>query len=65
MHLKEQLDVYWKPYTKVKIIRSGVRFGLIRARLLGYQYATASIITFLDAHIEVTRGWLVKLLCLC
>jgi len=62
VHLKEQLEVYWKPYPKVKIVRSETRLGLIRARLLGYKYATAPIITFLDAHIEVTTGWLVKII---
>ncbi|MCL4129950.1 UNVERIFIED_CONTAM: hypothetical protein GTU68_042670 [Idotea baltica] len=46
----------------VRVIRTGNRTGLIRARLLGAQEAKGSVLTFLDAHCEVTKGWLEPLL---
>uniref|UniRef100_A0A6A7FWV6 Polypeptide N-acetylgalactosaminyltransferase n=3 Tax=Hirondellea gigas TaxID=1518452 RepID=A0A6A7FWV6_9CRUS len=46
----------------VKVVRSPVRTGLVRARLLGAQQATGKVLTFLDAHCEVTTGWLEPLL---
>ncbi|GFY41193.1 polypeptide N-acetylgalactosaminyltransferase 5, partial [Trichonephila inaurata madagascariensis] len=45
-----------------KVLRTGKRSGLIRARLLGAAATTGQIITFLDAHCECTRGWLEPLL---
>jgi polypeptide N-acetylgalactosaminyltransferase len=46
----------------VKIFRNKVRMGLIRSRLVGAEAATGDTMTFLDAHIEVTNGWLPPLL---
>ncbi|KAA0191119.1 hypothetical protein HAZT_HAZT001487 [Hyalella azteca] len=40
----------------VRIIRSVTRTGLVRARLLGAQQARGQVLTFLDAHCEVTTG---------
>ncbi|XP_058836082.1 putative polypeptide N-acetylgalactosaminyltransferase 9 [Topomyia yanbarensis] len=57
-HLKTQLDDYFRPYSKVRIVRAGQREGLIRARILGAKSARAEIVTFLDAHCEVIVGWL-------
>lgn len=65
--LKEQLDNYIEDlirfsHTEIVIIRSKERIGLIKARLLGTERATGEILTFLDAHVEVTAGWLQPLL---
>ncbi|XP_001847120.2 putative polypeptide N-acetylgalactosaminyltransferase 9 isoform X2 [Culex quinquefasciatus] len=57
-HLKTQLDDYFRPFEKVRILRASERLGLIRARILGAKSATAEIVTFLDAHCEVIVGWL-------
>ncbi|KFM78535.1 Polypeptide N-acetylgalactosaminyltransferase 5, partial [Stegodyphus mimosarum] len=45
-----------------KVMRTGKRSGLIRARLLGAAATTGQVITFLDAHCECTKGWLEPLL---
>jgi polypeptide N-acetylgalactosaminyltransferase len=46
----------------VKIYRNEERMGLMRSRMRGAAAATGDTMTFLDAHIEVTRGWLEPLL---
>ena len=46
----------------VKVIRTGERVGLIRARLKGAQEAVGEVLLFLDAHCETTPGWLEPLL---
>ena len=48
--------------TPVKVLRTGKRSGLIRARLIGAEKATGEVITFLDAHCECTKGWLEPLM---
>uniref|UniRef100_A0A182KBE2 Ricin B lectin domain-containing protein n=1 Tax=Anopheles christyi TaxID=43041 RepID=A0A182KBE2_9DIPT len=60
--LKTQLDEYFRPYPKVRVLRAPERLGLIRARMFGAQNTTAEVITFLDAHVECTVGWLEALL---
>ncbi|XP_055629524.1 putative polypeptide N-acetylgalactosaminyltransferase 9 [Toxorhynchites rutilus septentrionalis] len=61
-HTKTQLDDYVRSLSKVRILRASERQGLIRARLLGARNSTAPVITFLDAHVECTVGWLEALL---
>ncbi|XP_074604842.1 putative polypeptide N-acetylgalactosaminyltransferase 9 isoform X2 [Brevipalpus obovatus] len=61
-HLMQPLEDYIKPLKKVKIVRAKRREGLIRARLLGAEYATAETLTYLDSHCECTEGWLEPLL---
>jgi len=62
-HLGSELEEYAaKLPVPVHVLRTGVRSGLIRARLLGAKSAKGSIITFLDAHCECTEGWLEPLL---
>lgn len=46
----------------VKIVRLPRREGLIRARLTGAERAKGQVLTFLDAHCECSKGWLVPLL---
>ena len=62
-HLGVELERYVAtlPVT-VKVLRTVTRSGLIRARLLGAEVVTGQVITFLDAHVECTEGWLEPLL---
>lgn len=62
-HLGQQLEDYVSRLSlPVHVLRTGIRSGLIRARLLGAKAAKGSVITFLDAHCECTEGWLEPLL---
>ena len=62
-YLHEPLDKFVKKLpVPVKIFRNQNRSGLIRSRLVGAQEASGDTLTFLDAHIEATNGWLVPLL---
>merc|ERR1712241_599144 len=59
----KQLEEYVaKMPVPTKVLRTGSRSGLIRARLLGAKEAKGHVITFLDAHCECTEGWLEPLL---
>lgn len=61
-HVKGPLDDYMAQYPKVKIVRLPKREGLIRARLMGLDHATAPVVTYLDSHCECAEGWLEPLL---
>ncbi|KAK0070528.1 polypeptide N-acetylgalactosaminyltransferase 5 [Biomphalaria pfeifferi] len=61
--LWKPLDEYIKIFGgKVKLIRLPTRSGLIRARNVGFDHVTGSVAVFLDAHVEVHKGWLEPLL---
>ncbi|KFB51136.1 hypothetical protein ZHAS_00019421 [Anopheles sinensis] len=61
-YLKTRLDEYFEEYPKVRILRAPRRLGLIAAKVLGAKASSAKFITFLDAHVECTKGWLEPLL---
>jgi hypothetical protein len=62
-YLHDPLDQFVKTLSvPVKIFRNKERLGLMRSRLRGADAATGDTMTFLDAHIECTDGWLPPLL---
>jgi polypeptide N-acetylgalactosaminyltransferase len=61
-NLKTQLKNEIEKFQKVRLIRSPVRIGLIKARMMGAVNAEGPALIFMDSHIEVTEGWLEPLL---
>ena len=55
-HLGQQLDDFVVNVEKLKVVRAKKREGLIRARLLGSAIAKGEVLTFLDSHVECTKG---------
>ncbi|KAI1723164.1 glycosyl transferase family 2 domain-containing protein [Ditylenchus destructor] len=61
--LKRQLETYLGRFgSKVRLFRSSVRLGLIRAKIVGAKHATGEVVVFLDSHCEATEGWIQPLL---
>lgn len=61
--LKRPLKDYMETMpVKFRIIRTGRREGLIRARLIGAVNAVGSVLVFIDAHMECAEGWLEPIL---
>ncbi|XP_037073309.1 N-acetylgalactosaminyltransferase 7-like [Pollicipes pollicipes] len=60
--LGEPLESAVAPLRRVRLLRSGRREGLIRAKSLGALAAGGEVLLFLDAHCEVNTGWLPPLL---
>ena len=56
------LEEFVELFPKLKLIRTGGRKGLIKARSIGVENAKFEVLTFLDSHIEVVEGWLEPLL---
>ena len=46
----------------VKVIRQEKRQGLMRSRMAGIRASSASVLVFLDSHIEAGIGWLEPML---
>lgn len=61
-NLKKPFEDYISQYPKVKLVRSPVRVGLIKARMIGAVNAKGPALVFMDAHCEVTTGWLEPLI---
>lgn len=58
-YLKKPLELYTRRFPiPVHLVHLPERSGLIRARLAGSAMARGKILLFLDAHVEVTIGWL-------
>lgn len=61
--MKRPLELYVKRLSVPIIVEHlANRSGLVKARLKGASLASGDTLTFLDAHIEVTQGWLEPLL---
>lgn len=60
--LKKPLEEFISKYPKIKLVRSPTRVGLIKARMIGCVNAEGPALVFMDAHIEVTPGWLEPLI---
>uniref|UniRef100_A0A914KW09 Polypeptide N-acetylgalactosaminyltransferase n=1 Tax=Meloidogyne incognita TaxID=6306 RepID=A0A914KW09_MELIC len=62
-YLKKPLKRYIRRFTiPVHLMHLPERSGLIRARLAGSAMAKGDILLFLDAHVEVSIGWLEPLI---
>ena len=51
-NLKKPIEDAIANYSKVKLVRTPVRVGLIKARMFGCVNAKGPALVFMDAHIE-------------
>ena len=64
-HLGDALERYLVqhfPGDVVRLMRNGRRLGLVGCRMAGVRATTATILTFLDSHVEAAPGWLKPLM---
>lgn len=61
-NLKDPLKQQIAQLPKVRIVRSPIRIGLIKARMMGAVNSEGPALIFMDAHVEVTPGWIEPLL---
>ena len=62
VHLGWRLEQYLKPLTKVRLLRSSERQGIVKSRLRGAEVSSGDVLVYLDSHCEVNYGWLEPLL---
>lgn len=60
--LHSKLEKYLSRFNSIRLIRSPIRLGLIRAKIVGAKFAKGDVIIFLDSHCETTDGWFYLLL---
>ncbi|XP_076094388.1 putative polypeptide N-acetylgalactosaminyltransferase 9 isoform X2 [Mytilus galloprovincialis] len=61
-HLHQRLTEEVDKFPNVHLLRTGIRSGLIKARLLGFSHVNTTVAIFLDSHCECSEGWLEPLL---
>lgn len=61
-NLKTTIEDEIKNLPKVRLVRSPIRIGLMKARMMGAVNTHGPALVFMDAHMEVTEGWLEPLL---
>ncbi|CAF1006359.1 unnamed protein product [Adineta ricciae] len=63
VYLKDTLETFIRDLpVSVRVLRNNDRLGLMKSRLRGAEVASGDTLTFLDAHIECSPGWLEYLL---
>lgn len=55
-HLKVPLERYLARWPHVKLLRAPKRMGLVHARIMGTEAASAPVLVFLDSHCECAQG---------
>ena len=61
-NFRGKLKNYVAQFSKLRVVETDVREGLIRGRMLGAMHATGEVLVFLDSHCEVNVDWLPPLL---
>ncbi|XP_013402436.1 uncharacterized protein LOC106168054 [Lingula anatina] len=60
--IKQPLFEYVSTVPIIKIIKTSSHMGVAKAKMLGARHATAEVIVFMDAQVEVNHQWLEPLL---